>query len=112
MHYWWALILLGIGWNFLFLTGTSLLPQSYRDSERHKLQAINDFIIFGFQATASLMAGWILFKDGWHVVVLTSLPFIIILFIVSWFYFKKERKDAKQAPIKTESQESHQKKEA
>ncbi|WP_085296910.1 MFS transporter [Cognaticolwellia mytili] len=90
MHYWWALILLGIGWNFLFLTGTSLLPQSYRASERHKVQAINDFIIFGFQATASLMAGWILFKAGWHVVVLTSLPFIIILFVVSWFYFKKE----------------------
>ena len=91
MHYWWALVLLGIGWNFLFLTGTSLLPQSYRDSERHKVQAVNDFIIFGFQATASLLAGWILFKAGWHVVVFTSLPFIIILFIVSWFYFKKER---------------------
>jgi MFS family permease len=96
MHYWWALILLGIGWNFLFLTGTSLLPQSYRVSERHKVQAINDFIIFGFQATASLMAGWILFKAGWHVVVLTSLPFIVVLFIVSWFYFKKERADSQQ----------------
>jgi MFS family permease len=91
MHYWWALILLGIGWNFLFLTGTSLLPQSYRASERHKVQAINDFIIFGFQATASLLAGWILFKAGWHVVVFSSLPFILILFIVSWFYYKKER---------------------
>ena len=91
MHYWWALVLLGVGWNFLFLTGTSLLPQSYQASERHKVQAINDFIIFGFQATASLMAGWILFKAGWHVVVLTSLPFILVLFVVSWFYFKHER---------------------
>ncbi|WP_081180771.1 MFS transporter [Colwellia sp. PAMC 21821] len=97
MHYWWALVLLGIGWNFLFLTGTSLLPQSYHASERHKVQAINDFIIFGFQATASLLAGWILFKAGWHVVVLTSLPFIIILFAVSWFYFKKEREKINQA---------------
>jgi MFS family permease len=96
MHYWWALILLGIGWNFLFLTGTSLLPQSYQASERHKVQAINDFIIFGFQAIASLMAGWILFKAGWHVVVLTSLPFIVILFVVSWFYFKKEREKINQ----------------
>jgi MFS family permease len=96
MHYWWALVLLGIGWNFLFLTGTSLLPQSYRDSERHKVQAINDFIIFGFQATASLLAGWILFKAGWHVVVFTSLPFIVILFMVSWFYFKKERDKTRQ----------------
>lgn len=112
MHYWWALILLGIGWNFLFLTGTSLLPQSYRASERHKVQAINDFIIFGFQATASLMAGWILFKAGWHVVVLTSLPFIIILFVVSWFYFKKERNDEKQAIENIDNLENSLEKEA
>jgi MFS family permease len=103
MHYWWALILLGIGWNFLFLTGTSLLPQSYQASERHKVQAINDFIIFGFQAIASLMAGWILFKAGWHVVVLTGLPFIIILFVVSWFYFKKEREKTHQTSASTPS---------
>ena len=112
MHYWWALILLGIGWNFLFLTGTSLLPQSYRASERHKVQAINDFIIFGFQATASLMAGWILFKAGWHVVVLTSLPFIVILFAVSGFYFKKERQNANQTVINMNKTEPHQEKEA
>ncbi|SEL54434.1 Predicted arabinose efflux permease, MFS family [Colwellia chukchiensis] len=91
MHYWWALILLGIGWNFLFLTGTSLLPQSYRSSERHKVQALNDFVIFALQATASLMAGWILFNSGWHGVVLTSLPFVVILFLVSWAYLKKEQ---------------------
>lgn len=91
-HYWWALILLGIGWNFLFLTGSSLLPQSYRASERHKVQAVNDFVIFAFQATASLLAGWILFKAGWHFVVITSIPFIVILFVVSWFYFNLERK--------------------
>jgi MFS family permease len=103
MHYWWALILLGIGWNFLFLTGTSLLPQSYQASERHKVQAINDFIIFGFQAVASLMAGWILFKAGWHVVVLTGLPFIVILFVVSWFYFKKERDKINQTSTSTVS---------
>lgn len=103
MHYWWALILLGIGWNFLFLTGTSLLPQSYQASERHKVQAINDFIIFGFQAIASLMAGWILFKAGWHVVVLTGLPFIVILFVVSWFYFKKEREKINQTSASTVS---------
>jgi MFS family permease len=94
MHYWWALILLGIGWNFLFLTGTTLLPQSYKPSERHKVQAINDFIIFGLQATASLLAGWVLFKAGWHTVVLTSMPFIAILFAVTWFYYIKDRKKA------------------
>ena len=91
VHYWWALLLLGIGWNFLYLTGTSLLPQSYHASERHKVQAINDFIIFGFQATASLLAGWVLFKAGWHGVVMSSIPFILLLFIVSWYYYRKDR---------------------
>lgn len=91
MHYWWALVLLGIGWNFLFLTGTSLLPLSYKTSERYKVQATNDFILFGFQAIASLMAGWVLFKAGWHFVVLSSMPFIIALLIVTWVYFKRER---------------------
>ncbi|TPH14694.1 MFS transporter [Litorilituus lipolyticus] len=86
MHYWWALMLLGVGWNFLFLTGTSLLPQSYQSSERHKVQATNDFILFGFQALASLMAGWVLFNAGWQWVVLSSLPFIIILYFVAGYY--------------------------
>ena len=93
MHYWWALILLGIGWNFLFLTGTSLLPQSYKACERHKVQATNDFVLFGFQAFASLMAGWILFAGGWNYVVLTSLPFIVVLIIINIAYFRHENKE-------------------
>ncbi|AAZ26322.1 MFS transporter [Colwellia psychrerythraea] len=92
MHYWWALILLGIGWNFLFLTGTSLLPESYHASERHKVQATNDFVLFGFQAVASLLAGWVLFNAGWHWVVITSLPFILVLFTVVGFYHKHQKK--------------------
>jgi len=88
IHYWWALILLGIGWNFLFLTGTSLLPQSYNACERHKVQATNDFVLFGFQAFASLMAGWVLFVGGWNYVVLTSLPLIAVLFIINIIYFR------------------------
>jgi MFS family permease len=99
MHYWWALILLGIGWNFLFLTGTSLLPQSYQACERHKAQATNDFVLFGFQAFASLMAGWVLFAGGWNYVVLTSLPFIIGLFIVTTAYLRYEGKQQVQKNI-------------
>ena len=92
MHYWWALILLGIGWNFLFLTGTSLLPQSYNACERHKVQATNDFVLFGFQAFASLMAGWVLFVGGWNYVVLTSLPLIAVLLIINIVYFRHKHK--------------------
>ncbi|GAA6205344.1 MFS transporter [Thalassotalea sp. SU-HH00458] len=91
VHYWWALLLLGIGWNFLFLTGTSLLPQSYHPWERHKVQALNDFVIFGFQAIASLLAGWMLFQAGWHGVVLSSIPFIIILYVVTWLFYRHNK---------------------
>lgn len=91
MHYWWSLVLLGIGWNFLFLVGTSLLPASYQESEKFKTQASNDFILFGFQAIASLLAGWVLFKGGWNTVVLSSIPFIILLLIVCWRYQKYQK---------------------
>ncbi len=66
VHYWWALVLLGVGWNFLFLSGTTLLPRYYKHSERFKAQALNDFCVFSMQACASLSAGWVLFKFGWH----------------------------------------------
>jgi MFS family permease len=92
MHFWWALVLLGIGWNFLFLTGTTLLPQSYQSNERYKVQALNDFILFGFQAVASLLAGWVLFNAGWTILVLSSIPFILILFLLSWYFYRYESK--------------------
>lgn len=90
VHYWWALILLGIGWNFLFLTGTSLLPLSYLPNEKHKVQALNDFMLFGFQAFASLLAGWVLYKAGWHGIVFSSVPFIAVLTGVTWYFYKHQ----------------------
>jgi MFS family permease len=88
MHYWWTLVLLGIGWNFLFLTGTVLLAQSYHPVERHKVQALNDFIIFTIQALASLLAGWILFKGGWHYLVYSTMPFILLIFIANIVFYR------------------------
>lgn len=83
INYWTSLILLGVGWNFLFIGGTTLLPQVYRPSERFKVQAVNEFIIFGVQAVASLSAGWIIFALGWEQMLLFTLPIIFIqLFIV------------------------------
>jgi len=108
MHYWWALMLLGIGWNFLFLTGTSLLPQSYQNNERHKVQAANDFILFAFQAIASLMAGWLLFKAGWHTVVLSSLPFIITLFVISFYYVRVCKKNDNHSDAQADNSSKNQ----
>lgn len=48
-NYWVSLVLLGVGWNSLFIGATTLFPQSYKPSERFKVQAVNDFVIFGVQ---------------------------------------------------------------
>lgn len=65
-QYWLALVLLGLGWNFLFVGATVLLTHTYAASERFKTQAANDFLVFGVQATASFSAGSVLFFSGWE----------------------------------------------
>lgn len=86
INYWLSLVLLGLGWNFLFIGGTTLLPRGYQDSERFKVQAFNDFSIFGVQATGALMAGWLLARIGWQALLLGMLPIlaILILTLVYW----------------------------
>ncbi|MEQ8364119.1 MAG: MFS transporter [Cyclobacteriaceae bacterium] len=81
-NYWISLILLGIGWNFLFIGGTTLLPQSYLPNERFKVQAFNEFMVFGTQAIASLSAGWIVYAVGWETMLLFTLPIIFLQLIV------------------------------
>ncbi|MCC5023760.1 MAG: MFS transporter [Candidatus Synoicihabitans palmerolidicus] len=78
IHFWGSLVLLGIGWNLLFVGGTALLPACYAPSERYKVQATNDLVVFGSQAIASLSAGWFLFSFGWNVLLLSCIPFILI----------------------------------
>lgn len=86
INYWVSLILLGVGWNFLFIGNTTLLPQSYKPAERFKVQAVNDFSIFGANAVASLSAGWLVFALGWELMLLLNLPFIFfqIIVLISW----------------------------
>lgn len=76
IHYWWAMVLLGIGWNLLFVAGTTLLTQAYRPEERFRAQALNEFAVFGSQAVASLMAGVALATVGWTGLNLVSLPLL------------------------------------
>ena len=90
INYWVSLVLLGIGWNFLFVGGTTLLPEGYRESERYKVQALNDFTIFGIQAVGALMAGWILSTLGWQTLLLISLP-ILGLLIMALIYWRKAK---------------------
>ena len=91
-HYWVSLTLLGMGWNFLFIGGTTLLPQSYFANERFKVQAFNDFVVFGTQAVASLSAGWIVFAVGWETMLLFTLPIIVfqLVVIMKWALAKNK----------------------
>lgn len=75
-HFGAGLVLLGVGWNFSFVGGTTLLTTAYRESERVRAQAINDFVVFGTVAVASLSSGWLYHHFGWQVLNLAALPVI------------------------------------
>lgn len=78
VFYYVALILLGIGWNFMFVGATVLLTKTYTPGERFRAQALNDFIVFGAQATASLSAGAVLQLLSWDAVNLIGVGLIIL----------------------------------
>ena len=80
-----GLVLLGIGWNFLFVTGTSLLVVSYNKEDKFLAQGVNDFVVFSSQALGSLSAGIILFSTSWQTLNLICLPLLIILLLFSLF---------------------------
>ena len=76
-----ALIFLGFGWNFLFISGTSLLVLSYRENEKFKAQGFNDLIVYSIQATASLSAGVFLTLTSWKTMNVFCIVFLIIIVI-------------------------------
>jgi len=73
MHYWWGLVMLGVGWNLLFVAGTALLTTTYAPAERFRAQAVNEFSVFGTQALASLLAGPAIHALGWRTLNLATL---------------------------------------
>jgi MFS family permease len=86
MHYWWGLVLLGIGWNLLFVAGTALLTTTYRPAERFRAQAVNEFSVFGTQALASLLAGPAIHALGWRTLNLATLAPLLLfgLALLAW----------------------------
>ena len=79
MHYTIALLVLGVGWNFLYVGGTSMLTLTYAMTERFKAQAVNEFSVFGTSATASLLAGTVMHLYGWYTLVLVPLPLFLLI---------------------------------
>ena len=87
-HFWLALLLLGISWNFLFIGASTMLTETYRPDERFKTQAANDFMVFSMVAAASLSAGALQHHFGWQAVNLGAIPaLVIILFSLIWLRF-------------------------
>jgi len=88
MNYAIGLVLLGVGWNFLFISGTTLLTEQYSYSERFKTQAANDFIIYSIMAMGSLSAGALIHYFGWVKLNLMMLPLLTVMIVLMMMYIK------------------------
>ena len=90
-----GLILLGLGWNFGFLGGTTLLTTTYEAAERNKAQGLNDLLVFGTSALASLSAGKLLAAYGWDSVNYTVLPMVALaLVMIGWLMTHRKQRTA------------------
>ena len=88
MHFWATLFILGIGWNFSFVGASALVLETHRPQERNKVQAFNDFLVFGMMAVGSFLSGQLLANYGWSAVNLVVLPPVLlgltVLTLTSW----------------------------
>ena len=81
MNYLFALISLGLGWNFLFISGTSLLVLTYKEEEKFKAQGLNDFIVYSIHATGSLSAGILIVLTNWKLMNMMCIPLLMIIIL-------------------------------
>ncbi|MBE2259183.1 MAG: MFS transporter [Candidatus Accumulibacter sp.] len=94
MHFWWALLLLGVGWNFLFVGGTTLLTEACRPEEKAKVQGSNDFIVLGVQGVTSLAAGMLVTDGGWATLNALALPIVMLTALASlllWWWLSRAK---------------------
>ena len=86
-NFWWALVMLGVGWNFLYTGGTTLLLETYRPEERATAQGANEFSILCMTALSSFASGLIVTNAGWDNVNLAALPLIVVVLLaIGWLW--------------------------
>ena len=90
-QFWWALVMIGVGWNFLYIGGTTLLTQTYRPEERAKAQGANDQAIFIMMAISSFTSGLTVTAGGWERVNLVALPLVAIVAVAIAWYALRQR---------------------
>jgi MFS family permease len=97
-QFWWSLVLLGVGWNFLYIGGTTLLTETYRPEERAKAQGTNEQAIFIMMAISSLTSGMTVTSAGWERVNLFALPLVATVAIaIVWFALRERAQKAAAA---------------
>ena len=85
-HFWTALVLLGVGWNFMYTGGTTLLTEAYTPAEKAKAQGLNDFTVFAVMGVSSFASGALVNTAGWETMNAGALPFVAAVAIAaSWF---------------------------
>jgi predicted MFS family arabinose efflux permease len=90
-NFWWALVLLGVGWNFLYIGATTLLTETYRPEERAKAQGANESAIFAMMAISSFSSGMIVTNAGWEKVNYAAMPLIAIVIVALAFLFLQKK---------------------
>lgn len=91
MHFWLALVLVGVGWNFMYLGGTTLLTETHTTSEKAKVQGANDMAIFVTMAVSSASSGWLFTARGWEVMNYGAIPFLLLAGLAILFYGRRAR---------------------
>jgi MFS family permease len=92
MHFWATLMTLGVGWNFSFVGASALVLETHRPPERNKVQAFNDFLVFGMMAVGSFSSGQLLANYGWSAVNLVVYPPVLLgLTVLSFARFASRR---------------------
>ena len=83
LNYMLALVFLGFGWNFLFISGTSLLVLTYKEEEKYRAQGFNDFVVYSVHALGSLSAGILIVLTNWKIMNLICIPLIIVIILTT-----------------------------
>lgn len=92
LQFWGGLVLVGLGWNFLYIGGTTLLTEAYRPEERAKAQGLNDTLVFGLVALTSMGSGWLQTNYGWNAVNLAGLPpLVLVILALLWLRARRAR---------------------
>ena len=97
MHFWATLIVLGIGWNFAFVGASALVLETHRPQERNKVQAFNDFLVFGMMALGSFSSGQLLANFGWSAVNMVVFPPVLLGLVVLAVASLAKRRAASQS---------------